>query len=141
MNVCATENSKNDPDMTVPYDLTPVQYNIRLMPDIRESNVSFRGEYNVSIKIHIAMYGIRVHLTELKINESATTLISGVDGRIYRPTNYTYDMKMDTVNITFEKELLPGNYALHVKYSGNSTINPKYVFYKTSYTSNEHGRM
>lgn len=145
--VRATENSETGSNKRVhnplSYNITPIHYDIRLIPKIEESNfnVSLHGEYNVSIEINTATQDIRVHLQEMKIEESATTLIRNDNGAIYRPSNYTYNTKIDTALLTFNEELSRGSYILHIKYIGNLPINPKYEFFKRSYIIKEGERV
>ncbi|XP_011630808.1 aminopeptidase N-like [Pogonomyrmex barbatus] len=143
MAVCVTENS-GDGSTTdfLPYSIIPTHYDIKLMPDLvnTEHNVSFHGESNVNIRIRCATHEIRVHTMEMKINESETTLM-GDNGAIYKPANHIYDNYTDTALLTFDDELSRGPYILYVKFIGRSLINEKYNLHRTLYTSKKGGRI
>ncbi|XP_011871822.1 PREDICTED: aminopeptidase N-like [Vollenhovia emeryi] len=137
MTVCATKNSKLNMASS-PHNIGGIRYHVRLITDIQESNVNFHGECNVSMEIRTLIYSIDVHLLDMNIDESATTLSS--DAETHRPSEFIYDKEMGSVHLFFGNGIAVGNYILSVRFSRNSPINENH-FSRISYTSVEGGRV
>ncbi|EZA50169.1 Aminopeptidase N [Ooceraea biroi] len=137
--ICADENSENNSSETVIYrlsdDIIPVHYNIKLIPYMEEGNFTFDGESNISIKVRNTTQSISLHSVELKVNETATTLIN-VNGVIYKPVRHSYHNKTAILVLHFNDELSSGSYSLNIKFVGILHHDVK-GFFKLSYKNEE----
>lgn len=133
------KDSRNDSHVAVNYRLpdnvTPVYYNIKLIPYIEEGNFTFDGESRVNITIRRETRDLSLHSLELTIDEAATSLFDN-DGIVYMPATYNYDNITQILVLNFDNELSPGNYTLKMRYVGilNDDLQG---FFRTSYVNEE----
>ncbi|XP_011063440.1 PREDICTED: puromycin-sensitive aminopeptidase-like protein [Acromyrmex echinatior] len=121
----------------LPNNTIPVHYNISLIPYLKEGNFTFYGKSNVNIEIRYASSKISLHSRELKINETATTLIND-NSTIYKPMKHIYNVTTNILTLNFNDILSPGLYILNMKFAGNlSKPSQKQGFMKFSYTTYE----
>ncbi|XP_025268278.1 aminopeptidase N [Camponotus floridanus] len=113
------EDSSNDSviNYRLPANVVPVHYNIKLIPYIVEDNFTFEGESNVNITIRHVTQTLSLHVLELTINETETSLFDN-NGIIYTPAMYNYDNITQILVLNFNDELSPGNYILKMRYVG-----------------------
>jgi len=124
-------------DYRLPNNTIPVHYKINLTPYLEEGNFTFYGESNVKIEIRVASSKISLHSKELKINETATTLIKD-HGTIYTPIEHIYNDETNTLTLNFENALSSDLYTLNMKFAGNlSEVETKKGFLKIPYTDKE----
>lgn len=131
-------DSRNDLHVTINYRLpdnvTPIHYNIKLIPYIEEANFTFDGEISANITIRHATQNLSLHALELTIDEAATSLFDN-DGIVYMPATYNYNNITQILILNFNDELSPGNYTLKMKYVG--ILNDDLLgFFRTSYYKN-----
>lgn len=100
----------------LPGNAIPIHYNIKLTPQLEESN--FYGESNVSIEIRHVSSKISLHSSDLKINQAATKLINDI-GTAYKPMKHIHDDITNILTLTFDNALSPGLYTLNMKFAGN----------------------
>ncbi|KAG5326559.1 AMPN Aminopeptidase, partial [Acromyrmex heyeri] len=119
----------------LPNNTIPVHYNINLTPYLQEDNFTFYGKSNVNIEIRYASSKISLHSRELKINETATTLIND-NSTVYKPMKHIYNVTTNILTLNFNDILSPGLYILNMKFAGNlSKPSQKQGFMKFSYTT------
>ncbi|KAG5322226.1 AMPN Aminopeptidase, partial [Pseudoatta argentina] len=119
----------------LPNNTIPVHYNISLIPYLKEDNFTFYGKSNVNIEIRYASSKISLHSRELKINETATTLIND-NNTVYKPLKHIYNVTTNILTLNFNDILSPGLYILNMKFAGNlSKSSQKQGFMKFSYTT------
>lgn len=119
----------------LPTDTIPVHYNINLTVYLEEGNFNFYGETNVKIKIRYVSPKISLHSQELKINETATTLIKD-NGIVRKPKEHTHDNVTNILTLNFNDVLSPGLYTLKMKFAGSLSESSSKVrgFIKNLYT-------
>ncbi|XP_029162422.1 puromycin-sensitive aminopeptidase-like protein [Nylanderia fulva] len=128
-------NSRNDSHVAVNYRLpdivTPVYYNIKLIPYIEVDNFTFDGEISANITIRRTTSDLSLHALELIIDEAATSLFDN-EGIDHKPATYNYNNITQILVLNFNDELLPGNYTLKMNYVGilNDDLQG---FFRTSY--------
>ncbi|KYN05612.1 Aminopeptidase N [Cyphomyrmex costatus] len=102
----------------LPNNTIPFSYNISLILNFEEDNVTFHGESNVKIEIrHTSINNINLHSKKLEINETATTLIND-NNTVYKPIEHSYNNVTDILTLNFENALAPGFYILNMKFAG-----------------------
>ncbi|XP_029164141.1 LOW QUALITY PROTEIN: aminopeptidase N-like [Nylanderia fulva] len=126
----------------LPNHVTPIHYNIKLIPYIVEGNFTFEGEENIKIKVWEPTHMIAFHTVQLTINETLTTLTRDMkendvnDEPNYVQKQHKYNRATQILIIRFEKRLDPGIYQLYLKFTGViSDVN--HGFYRSFYTDNE----
>lgn len=133
------KDSSNDSHVAVNYRLpdnvTPVYYDLKLIPYIEEGNFTFDGESSINITIHRITQNLSLHVLELTIDEAATSLLDN-DDIVYTPAMYNYDNITQILVLHFDDELSPGNYTLKMRYVGilNDDLQG---FFRTSYVNEE----
>ncbi|XP_024875505.1 puromycin-sensitive aminopeptidase-like protein [Temnothorax curvispinosus] len=101
----------------LPKNAIPVSYNISLIPHVgNHAFHAFHGDTSVIIDIVYTLSKIRLHSQELKINETATTLINS-HGIIYRPIKHINDSN-NILTLDFDNILPLGLYTLNMKFDG-----------------------
>lgn len=126
-----------DIDYRLPENVVPVHYDVKLIPHIEEGNLTFDGESSTIVEIRQrATRELKLHILDLTIDKTATTLIGSNDS--YTPTSHKYDSVTQILTLIFDNELLPDVYTLRMKFAGVLNDIP-YGFYVTSYI-NEEGR-
>ncbi|XP_029176660.1 thyrotropin-releasing hormone-degrading ectoenzyme-like isoform X3 [Nylanderia fulva] len=100
--------------------IKPMHYDIKLTSFI-EANI-FYGEYNISINIrnktqHIYLYSEKLCIDNIVLITNFKKYHENDEETVYRPT---YDTEEDPIDISFMKELSPGNYTLNIKYFGTA---------------------
>ncbi|EFN62042.1 Puromycin-sensitive aminopeptidase, partial [Camponotus floridanus] len=119
----------------LPANVVPVHYNIKLIPYIVEDNFTFEGESNINITIRHVTQTLSLHVLELTINETETSLFDN-NGIIYTPAMYNYDNITQILVLNFNDELSPGNYILKMRYVG-ILHNDLQGFFISSYINEE----
>jgi len=125
----------------LPNNTVPLHYTINLTPYLEDGNFTFYGESNISIKIHHSSTKISLHSRELKINETATTLLKN-ESIIYKPTEHIYNDETNILTLNFDDALSPGPYTLNMKFAGN-LLEVGYLktgFMKVPYSNKEGNR-
>ncbi|XP_029161445.1 aminopeptidase N-like [Nylanderia fulva] len=124
----------------LPKYVTPIHYDIKLIPHIVEGNFTFDGEESINIKVCEATNTIALHTVELTIDETLTTLtrkendVNPVPDYVQKQHEYNDDTQILTIR--FEERLDPGTYQLYFKFTGViSTVYPG--FFQSFYTDNE----
>lgn len=129
------KDSRNNLQVTVNYRLpdnvTPIHYNIKLIPYIEEGNFTFDGEISADITIRRATQDLSLHALELTIDEAETSLFDN-DGIVYTPATYNYNNVTEILVLNFNDELSAGNYTLKMKYVGILNDNLE-GFFRTFY--------
>ncbi|XP_014472136.1 PREDICTED: aminopeptidase N-like [Dinoponera quadriceps] len=119
----------------LPDNVTPVHYNIKLIPHIVEDNFTFNGEINVDIVICRVTRDIRLHALQLTIDEDATSLVDS-EGVVYTPREHDLRNVTQMLVLDFDDELPPGHYTLNIKFVGilNDDLEG---FFRTSYQNEQ----
>ncbi|KAL6260350.1 hypothetical protein P5V15_007881 [Pogonomyrmex californicus] len=132
----AAYDSKRDSnkkiDYRLPNNIIPIHYDIKLTTYIEEDNFTFCGETSVNIRICSATIDISLHMHDLEINETATTLIK--NDIIYKPIEHIYNNKTDILTLKFNEELSLDLYKLNMKFVGNISDSENSGFIIKSYT-------
>ncbi|EFN60933.1 hypothetical protein EAG_07271, partial [Camponotus floridanus] len=70
------EDSNNDSAINyrLPDHAVPIHYSIKLIPYIEEENFTFDGESNINIIIRHVTQNLHLHVLDLTINETRTSL-------------------------------------------------------------------
>ncbi|XP_029165352.1 aminopeptidase N-like [Nylanderia fulva] len=124
----------------LPKYVTPVHYDIKLIPHILEGNFTFDGEESICIKVCKPTNTIALHTVQLTIDETLTTLIRK-ENDVNAAPNYVrkqheYNRDTQILTIRFQERLNPGTYQLYLKFTG--VISTVYRgFYRSFYTDNE----
>lgn len=106
----------------LPEDVVPIHYDLNLEPDLE--NFVFQGLAFVNISIKQKLSKITLHAVDLAIN------VAGLNG--YLAKNITYDKKLETATLEFDKTFMPGDANLILEFTGE--LNDKmHGFYRTSY--------
>ncbi|XP_029161426.1 aminopeptidase N-like isoform X2 [Nylanderia fulva] len=124
----------------LPKYVTPIYYDIKLIPHIVEGNFTFVGEESINIKVWKATNTIALHTVQLKIDKTLTTLtrkendVDAVPNYIQKRHEYNRDTQILTIR--FKERLDPGTYRLYLKFTG--VISAVYHgFFRSFYTDNE----
>lgn len=120
----------------LPDNIVPVHYDIELIPYIKKNNFTFDGKSHIIIEIRRATRDLSMHVLDLMINETATSLVSS-NNVIYAPTAHNYDNETEILTLHFDDELPLGIYSLNIQFVGilNDDL---HGFFRTSYI-NENG--
>ncbi|KAL6262284.1 hypothetical protein P5V15_007378 [Pogonomyrmex californicus] len=117
----------------LPDNIVPVHYDVEIIPYIEEGNFTFDGKSRIIIEIHRATRDLSLHVLELTIDETTTSLISK-DIVIHTPTAHNYNNDTQILSLHFEDELPPGIYSLNIQFVGILNDNLR-GFFRTSYTN------
>ncbi|EFN74466.1 Puromycin-sensitive aminopeptidase, partial [Camponotus floridanus] len=107
----------------LPDNVVPVHYNIKLILHILEDNFTiseryfFEGETNVNIITRNVTQNLHLHVLDLTINETDTSLFDN-NGISYTPATYNCNNLTQILVLNFNDELSPGNYTLKMRYVG-----------------------
>ncbi|XP_015604744.1 aminopeptidase N-like [Cephus cinctus] len=116
----------------LPNNSVPISYSISLIPYLVEDNFTYDGESAIKLEILKSSSSITLHILNLTIDESATSLVSS-GNKNHKIASHTYDTKKQFLILNFATHLPTGYYTLHLKYVGildNETLNG---FYRSSY--------
>ncbi|XP_015607566.1 aminopeptidase N [Cephus cinctus] len=120
----------------LPNNSVPISYFISLIPYLVVDNFTFDGVSMVELEVLEPSSLITLHILNLTIDESATSLVSS--GNInYKIASHTYDTTKQFLILNFATVLPTGYYTLFLKYVGildNEILNG---FYRSSYTNDD----
>ncbi|KYN20769.1 Aminopeptidase N [Trachymyrmex cornetzi] len=121
----------------LPNNTVPLFYNISLIMNLEENDITFYGESNIKIEIRYAsLNSINLHAKALELNTMATTLIND-NGTVYKPIKHSSDIEMDILTLNFKNTLSPGFYTLEMKFEGfireNSFFNSGFMKFPYTY--------
>ncbi|XP_043477883.1 thyrotropin-releasing hormone-degrading ectoenzyme-like [Leptopilina heterotoma] len=108
------ENNSND--YRLPNNTIPRHYKLNINPHLPPENFTFDGEVEISLEIVEGTKNLTLHASNLTIVVDETTL-NGYKETIL-PDKHIIDDERDFIILTFSKELLPGNYTLHLRFHG-----------------------
>ncbi|XP_017767301.1 PREDICTED: aminopeptidase N-like [Eufriesea mexicana] len=114
-------NIDNANTYRLPNETVPIHYNVRLNPQISESNNTFEGEIGVDFKVRKSTTNVVLHSRNLLIDESVTRVTS--NGNDLKWQRHIYDEKRDMLQLSFENSLQPGLYTINMKFTGNLNDN------------------
>jgi puromycin-sensitive aminopeptidase len=125
----ATATSRKAHSYKLPTCVTPINYQIKLLPDL--NNFTFEGEEHIDIEVHEATKEIVLNSIEIDVKSAQIT-----DGDSQLPGKVVFDEKNQRATISFSKQLLPGPKTLHMAFSG--ILNDKlHGFYRSRYLDSE----
>ena len=106
----------NNINYRLPNDSIPLNYKIKLIPNIVPNHFTFEGESQISLEIVKKTKNLTLHARDLKINCEKTTLVCGEETII--PDQHILDEERNFLILEFPRYLQPGNYILQLKYNG-----------------------
>ncbi len=108
----------------------PIHYDLRLTPDLERR--AFDGELAVSIAVAEPVSVVTLHAAELTVS-SAVAVLSGGGEAVGDPT---VDEEAESLTITFNRELPPGEAALRLRFAG--TLNDQLRgFYRSQHRGDD----
>lgn len=119
------------PFQRLPLDACPVNYSIRLQPNLK--SFTFEGSEEIQVKVGKPLSSITLNCCDIDVKE-ASYQGDGASDKIKGEISYTKENEI--VTFTFPSEIQPGNGTLSVSFSGE--LNDKMKgFYRSKYTSPE----
>ncbi|KAK7112907.1 hypothetical protein V1264_012283 [Littorina saxatilis] len=110
----------------LPKDVTPVNYKIRLQPDL--TAFTFAGSEEIEVEVKNAVKTIKLNCDEIEIKDAVFKGSSELKGDI------SYDKEEELALISFPAELKPGKGVLQLSFTGQ--LNDKMKgFYRSKYTT------
>jgi puromycin-sensitive aminopeptidase len=121
----ATATSRKAHSYKLPTYVTPINYQIKLLPDLK--NFTFEGQESIDIEVHEATKQIVLNCIEIDVKSASITEEgSEFAGQV------TLDDKNQRATILFPKQLPPGLKTLHLSFAG--ILNDKlHGFYRSRY--------
>ena len=111
----------------LPDDIVPLNHRLTLTPDL--DSFLFTGEEDISIEIIRPTKNIFLNAIELEIHSASLTIS---DGTILTPSEVSLQEESETVTITFDETIQPGQGTLNLSFSG--TLNDQLRgFYRSEY--------
>lgn len=121
-----------DGDYRLPVTVIPNRYRITLTPNFDDFN--FVGEVDIEVTAESATRTISLHYDSIIID---TVTVTSVDDKNAYDVSEQYDPETNIYTLTLtdedEPELEPGNYIIHIEYTGQLRDDMS-GFYKSSYT-------
>ena len=118
----------------LPTDSVPHHYKMKLIPHILSENYTFDGESKIYLKVLKPTKNLTLNALNLNIHHEITNLMR--EDRDFLPNQQIIDEEKEFLILTFHEELTPGNYILHLKYSGELNKFPTGFF--RDYYLNDH---
>lgn len=96
----------------LPNNTVPLRYDLKLIPVL--DNSSLTGEVDIDVTVNEATSAITFHAYQIEIT-SAIVTSANVTHTI---TRRTYNEDLQFYILTFGTTLVPGNYSIHLEYTG-----------------------
>lgn len=114
------------PNVTVPY-----HYKMKILPNIVPDNFTFDAESDILFGVLKPTKNLTVNALSLTFREESTSVLTN-EGTL-APSRHILDKARQFLILSFENELQPGNYTLHLEYYGKISIETKNSFYISFY--------
>lgn len=123
----AISSDSKENEYTLPTNVEPISYVIKLEPHLDGKDFTFDGEVNFRFTLHnfTAMKTIVLHAVDLEIERKFTSLVS-IDGRTtLKPTRQSVDTVKERLTIEFADPIETDTYILNLRYTGKLKEDPK----------------
>ncbi|CAH1790124.1 unnamed protein product, partial [Owenia fusiformis] len=115
------------PFQRLPNDVSPVNYDLRLIPNIEK--FTFEGEEDISVQVKNATSKVLMNSVEIAVQSVQYT---GEGQDITEGVDVTYQEEDETITLNFPQELKVGSGTLKIKFTGE--LNDKMKgFYRSKY--------
>ncbi|XP_033230980.1 aminopeptidase N-like isoform X2 [Belonocnema kinseyi] len=136
---CSTVSKNDDIGLLIqrlPNDTVPYHYTMKILPNIVPGNFTFDAESEILFGVLKSTRNLTVSALSLTFRTESTTVFS--NGEKFVPSRHVVDEVRQFLILSFENELQPGNYTLHLEYYGRISIQTLNSFY-ISYYKNDSG--
>ncbi|XP_024945954.1 uncharacterized protein LOC107272872 [Cephus cinctus] len=113
-------------------NVIPTNYTLKLVPYISDQSFVFTGEVEIDFIVTSLTNTIILHALDITINENKTALHSKNVSSSLSIHAQSYDPIREFFLITFKSNLPPGNYSLHLSYTGHLG-DDMFGFYRSYY--------
>ncbi|XP_043485229.1 aminopeptidase Ey-like [Leptopilina heterotoma] len=103
-------------DEKLPDNALPYHYDIKMFPPTNSNVFTFEGESDIFLNILKPTVNLTLHSLNLNINSKNTKLKQ--NGVTVMPKNHFFEVESQFLILNFENEIQPGNYCLHLEFTG-----------------------
>lgn len=133
-----SHRAKSNLYVRLPTAVVPHSYHISILPFLGEGNFTFAGTLVAVINVTSPTYNISIHAVELEISETNVTriisdVISDSSEQMVSIRFTSHDEEREFFVIHMYERLEPGQYKLHMKYTGKLSDALRGI-YRSSYT-------